>query len=83
MVLSSDVIPRTATASVTDEVPEISAVHDSYSVHEVRPSQISIYIKPTATPAQRLAAYSFNLKCMDKIGGCRNEAEALLLLPPP
>jgi hypothetical protein len=75
---SSDVIPRTASASVTDEVPEISPVRESFSVHESRPSQIWIYIKPSASPAQRLAAYSFSLKCMDKVGGC---PDAALLLP--
>jgi hypothetical protein len=79
MLLSSDVTPLILSANVTDEVPEISPVHEPY-IYEVRHSEISIYIKPTATAAQREAAYSFNLHCMDEIGGCRDET---LLLPKP
>ncbi len=79
MLLSSDVIPYTVSANVTDEVPEISPVHEPY-IYELRQSEISIYIKPSATAAQREAAYSFNLHCMDEIGGCRDET---LLLPKP
>jgi hypothetical protein len=41
---------------------------------------ISIRLKPTATPDQRKQAYSFNLKCLDRIGGCYDEKE---LLPGP
>ena len=36
---------------------------------------ISIRLKPSATPEQRKQAYSFNLKCLDKIGGCHDEKE--------
>jgi hypothetical protein len=76
MGLSSDVMPRTFSATVDDEVPEISPHSQSY-VEGALPQQISIYIKPNATPAQREYAYSFNLKCMDKIGGCRDKSELL------
>ncbi|MFY9531583.1 MAG: hypothetical protein WBC04_10695 [Candidatus Acidiferrales bacterium] len=78
MMLSSDYMPRTFSATVTDEVPEISPVGQPYVVEDARPQYISIYIKPSATPAQRDYAYSFNLKCMDKIGGCRDKNELLL-----
>jgi hypothetical protein len=45
-----------------------------------RDNWISIYLKPSATQEQRKQAYSFNLKCLDKIGGCHDEKE---LLPGP
>ena len=40
----------------------------------------SIRLKPSATPEQRKKAYSFNLKCLDKLGGCHDEKE---LFPGP
>ena len=45
-----------------------------------RDNWISIYLKPSATQEQRKQAYSFNLNCLDKIGGCHDEKE---LLPGP
>jgi hypothetical protein len=80
MSLSSDVIPRTVLASVTDEVPEISPVHESYSYGK-RLSEISVYIKPSATTAQRNAAYSLNLNCMNRIGGCLDASMLLGVAP--
>ena len=40
----------------------------------------SVTLTPYSTPERRKQAYSFNLKCLDKIGGCRDEKE---LLPGP
>jgi len=79
MLLSSDVIPRTVSANVTDEVPEISPVREPY-IYGSRNSEISIYLKPDATAAQREAAYSFNLLCMDEFGAC--PMKTLLLRKP-
>jgi hypothetical protein len=76
MLLTSDVIPCTVATSVDDEVPELSPVPQAY-VYSAQSSHISIYLKPTATAAQRNGAYSFNLDCMDKMGGCRHAAELL------
>jgi hypothetical protein len=39
---------------------------------------ISIHLNPDATPEQREEAYAFNLKCLDRIGGCRGETELWL-----
>ena len=72
MLLSSNVIPRTVSANVTDEVPEISPVREPY-IYGSRNSEISIYLKPDATAAQREAAYSFNLLCMDEFRGLPDE----------
>ncbi|MGH9679658.1 MAG: hypothetical protein ACRD4Y_06880, partial [Candidatus Acidiferrales bacterium] len=77
MDLSCDDMPRTFMATVEDDVPEISPVSQPYVVDDARPLDISIYLKPGATQAQRDYAYSFNLKCMDKIGGCRDKHDLL------
>jgi len=83
MLLTSDVIPRTVSATVDDEVLEVSPVLEPYVYRQqpflygVQSSQISVYVKPSATMMQREAAYSFNLSCMDKFGGCHSPAELL------
>ena len=69
---------HTFTLTVTDEAPEISPVAGSYVVDDARPQYFVIYLKPNATRSQREIAYSFNLKCLDKIGGCRDKYELLM-----
>ena len=36
---------------------------------------VFVALRPGATPEQIRQAYSFNLKCLDKIGGCHSNAE--------
>ena len=69
MPMTSGIMPHTFTLTVTDEAPEISPVAGSYVVDDARPQYFVIYLKPNATRSQREIAYSFNLKCLDKIGG--------------
>jgi hypothetical protein len=45
-----------------------------------RDQWVSVRLMPSATAEQRRRAYSFNLKCLDKIGGCHDAKE---LLPGP
>ncbi|HVR24970.1 MAG TPA: hypothetical protein VMU26_16795 [Candidatus Polarisedimenticolia bacterium] len=89
MVLGSGVIPRDVSAGVEDEVPEISPVHELYvytlqpSLYSAHSSSILVHVKPNATSAQREAAYSFDLKCIDKLGGCHSPTELLLRVALP
>ncbi len=78
MSMTSGIMPHTFTLTVTDEAPEISPVAGSYVVDDARPQYFVIYLKPNATRSQREIAYSFNLKCLDKIGGCRDKYELLM-----
>ena len=78
MSMTSGIMPHPFTLTVTDEAPEISPVAGSYVVDDARPQYFVIYLKPNATRSQREFAYSFNLKCLDKIGGCRDKYELLM-----
>ncbi|MBZ5672520.1 MAG: hypothetical protein LAO04_22700 [Acidobacteriia bacterium] len=49
-----------------------------YSLSQTKGITVRLY--PGATLEQRAQAYSFNLKCLDKIGGCHDDKE---LLPGP
>jgi hypothetical protein len=76
ILLSSDVKTKSLSATLDDEVPVVSPVSQSY-LRQNQPSHVSIYVKPEATPAERQGAYSFNMSCMDKLGGCGKTAELL------
>ena len=45
-----------------------------------RDQRVSVRLLSSATPEQRRQAYSFDLNCLDKIGGCHDAKE---LLPGP
>ncbi len=62
-------------ANVQDEVPDISAVKETYLVEDSLPTQTTIYIKPHATPAQRGVAYSINVGCMYPLGSCTEKSQ--------
>jgi hypothetical protein len=61
--------------TVEDEMPDISPVTMSYLVDNSVPSQIAIYLKPNSSAAQRESAYDFNLKCLDRLGGCTAKSQ--------
>jgi hypothetical protein len=75
LVQTSMLLDSQVSANVLDEVPDISPVKASYLVENSRPTQTTIYIKPSATVAQRESAYSFNLKCLDRLGGCTEKSQ--------
>jgi len=83
MLLTSGVIPREISANVEDNVPEISPIPTPYA-YNIQPSRssnhewhVSVYLTPNSTVAQRDAAYSLNLECIERIGGCRDPKELL------
>lgn len=75
LVRASMLLNSQVSLNLQDEVSDISPVPASYVVDNSRPSQTVIYIKPDATAAQRETAYSFNLRCIDKLGGCSDKAQ--------
>lgn len=42
-----------------------------------RPAELVVFLGPTSDQSLRQAAYSFNLGCLNKIGGCRDSREFL------
>jgi hypothetical protein len=42
-----------------------------------QPWQAIVQITPQATPTERKAAFSFNLGCLDKLGGCKDSSDLL------
>lgn len=55
---------------------------DSYRIITKRwgdnqPWQAIVRVTPQATPSERKAAFSFNLNCLNKLGGCRDSSDLL------
>jgi len=42
-----------------------------------QPWQAIVHLTPQATPSERRAAFSFNLNCLDKLGGCKDSSDLL------
>ncbi len=69
-------------AAVVVETPSDIQDQKSYVIRHRRnqrglPENVSIYLTPTSTATERQLAYSFNLTCLARFGGCKDSSELL------